>query len=188
MPHFTSSREKHLWLWAFLVFAAIFSTLFIGQPLAILFKNQDIQAAVFLLVMVLVGATMLVHGIKTKPGKIEITILLGIIAVYIMFFLRLGLPERSHLMEYSVLAIFIHKAITERVRQGIKIRMPALLAFVATFLIGVFDECIQIILPNRVFDPTDIMFNGIAAAMAIGSSVVLTWARKLIIRKKLKRG
>ncbi len=43
MPLFTSSREKHLWIWAFSVFAAIFSTLFIGQPLARLLANQNIQ-------------------------------------------------------------------------------------------------------------------------------------------------
>ncbi len=178
MPLFTSSREKHLWLWAFAVFAAIFSTLFIGEPLAKLFSDQDIRAAVFLFVMALIGIAIILHGLRTKPGKIEITIRLGIAAVYIMFFLRLGMAERSHLIEYSILAIFIHKAITERINQGSQVPVPALLSFIITFLIGVLDECIQIFLPYRVFDLTDILFNGIAVVMAIGSSVVLTWIRK----------
>ena len=187
MPLFTSSREKQLWSWSFVVFAAIFSTLFIGQPLARILANQNIQAVFFVLGMVLVGATIVVHGIKTKPSKLEIAILLGIAAVYIMFFLRLGIPERSHMIEYSVLAIFIHKALTERVSQGNKIPMPALLSFAVTFLIGAFDEFIQIFLPNRVFDPLDILFNGIAVTLAIGSNVILTWARDRIAEHKLKR-
>ncbi len=94
-----------------------------------------------------------------------------------MLFLRLGLPERSHLFEYSVLAIIIHKALNERANQGGQVPVPALLAFAIAFLIGVFDECLQIILPDRVFDPVDILFNGFAVTMAIGSSVILRWIR-----------
>ena len=187
MSLFTSSREKHLWFSAFAVFIAIFSTLFVGQPLISIFGNQDIQAVIFLLGMILVGVTILLHVLKTKPSKIEIVILLGIVAVYTMFFLRLGIPERSHLIEYSVLAVFIHKAITERVNQGKQITFPALLSFIVTFLIGVFDECIQIILPNRVFDPLDILFNGFVVTMAIGLRVVYSWVRKQMSRLKLKR-
>ena len=186
MHFFTSTREKHLWLWAFAVFTAIFSTLFIGQPLARLFSSQDFRAVIFLIVMILVGATIIVHSFRTKPSKIEITVLLGIVAVYIMFILRLGMPERSHLMEYSVLAIFIHKAITERIRNGKQITMPALFSFIIAFLIGVLDEGVQIILPNRVFDPLDILFNGFVIMMAIGSGVILSWVRKLA-KSKLKR-
>ena len=178
MPLFTSPREKYLWLWALAVLAAIYSTLFFGQPLAELFSNQDMQAAIFLFVMILVGVVILVHALKTKPGKFEMSIILGIAAVYIMLFLRLGLPERSHLIEYSVLAIFIHKALNERFVLKDKVIKTALLAFAITYLIGIIDECIQLIIPHRVFDFNDILFNGIAVSMAIGSSLILGWFRK----------
>jgi cation transport ATPase len=178
MSNFKSSKEKRLWFWASMVMVLIFSTLFLGQPLAELFNDQNVRAAVFLVVMFLIGAAILFHALKTKPGKIEITLLLGIAAVYIMFILRLGMPERSHLMEYSVLAILIHKALIERGSQGEKVRLPALSAIVISFLIGVVDECLQIFLPDRVFDPQDILFNGMAVTMAVGSFVVINWARK----------
>ena len=178
MPLFTSAREKRLWVGALMVVVIIFITLFVGRPLANLFTDGDVRAAIFLLVMLLVGATIIAHGLNAKPSQLEISILLGIIAVYIMFFLRLGLPERTHLIEYSVLAIFIHKAIVERMRNGKNIRVPALWAMVGAFLIGVLDECIQIFLPNRVFDLEDILFNGMAVTTAIGSSLILKWARK----------
>jgi len=177
MPLFTSSREKQLWIYAFLVFIAIYSTLFIGQPLIEQFTNQGLQTIIFLFVMILIGVTIILHSLKAKPSKIKITIFLGIIAVYIMFFLRLGLAERTHLIEYSVLAIFIHKAITERFGSGNKIYKAALFSFAIAFFIGVFDESLQIVLPNRVFDFIDILFNGIAVVMALGLSIFLTWFR-----------
>jgi len=165
----------------------IFSTLFLGQPLARLFSSQDVRAVIFVIVMILVGTTILIHAIRTKPSNIELTLWIGLVAVYTMFILRLGMPERSHLMEYSVLAIFVHKAILERKNQGKHIPMPALMALVITFAIGVMDECIQILLPDRYFDSEDIVFNGMAAAMAIGSSVIIYWVRKWRNTNKLKK-
>ena len=183
MPLFTSRREKHLWLWTFAVVLAIFSTLFVGRPLAKLFSSQDVQAVIFVLGMLLVGVTMLVHALKVKPGKMELVLWLGITAVYAMFFLRLGLPERSHLIEYSVLAIFIHQALTERRSQGKQFGNPAIVALALAFLIGLVDECIQFSLPNRVFDPVDIFFNGMAATLAIGFALGLGWVRKRLNRE-----
>ena len=104
----------------------------------------------------------------------------GIVAVYLMLFLRLGLPERTHLMEYGVLAIFIHMALTERNHQGGSVPRPAVLAWIAAFLIGVIDETLQLFLPARVFDSEDILFNGIAVSMAIGGSTTLAWARRRV--------
>ena len=178
MSIFTSSREKRLWLYALIVLVAILSTLVLGRPLQEMLKDQNIQFVFFLLGMILTGTTILLHGLKVRPGNTEMAIWFGLAAVYIVFIFRLGAPERSHLMEYSVLAIFIHKALIERLSQGNQILMPALIAFIVTFIIGVLDESIQIFLPSRVFNPDDIWFNGFAALMAIGSSILLQWIRK----------
>jgi len=182
MPLFTSSRERLLWLLVFAVFVAIFSTLFIGQALAKYFRNQNIQNVVFLLSMLLVGTMLIIHAEKTKLSRVEFTLLLGIVAVYIMLFLRLRVSERSHPFEYSVLVIFINKALVERQKHGKYIPMPALFSLVLAFLIVVLDECIQIFLPNRVFDPLDILFNGFAVTMAICSSAAIAWVHKFINR------
>ena len=48
----------------------------------------------------------------------------------------------------------------------------------ATALIGVVDECIQWFLPSRVFDPLDMLFNVLAAVMAVTASAALRWARQ----------
>jgi len=43
---------------------------------------------------------------------------------------------------------------------------------------GVMDEGIQLFIPNRVFDSTDIIFNGFANLFAIGGNVVLEYSRR----------
>lgn len=167
-----------------LVVIAIILTLFIGRPLAKLLGPQDLRAIFFLIGMLFVGAMILVHALKGERSGLELTLVLGIIAVYIMFFLRLGLAERSHLIEYSVLAILIHMALLERQFQGKAIWSPALLAIGIAFSIGVLDECSQLIIPDRVFDPVDIFFNGMVIVAAIGFYVLLNWVRKKIRDRK----
>lgn len=182
MTLFTSRREKQYWQYTGLVLLAILSTLMFGHPLLGIFGSQNVQAVIFVLGMLLTGTTILIYGLKTRPGRTEVVIWIGFAAVYLMLFLRLGLPERSHLMEYSVLAIFIHLALVERAKQGKKVPAPALLAFGLTLLTGVLDEGVQYFLPDRVFDPYDIMFNAFAAFAAIGSGMLLRWIRRKMSR------
>ncbi|MCP4318163.1 MAG: VanZ family protein, partial [Hyphomicrobiales bacterium] len=104
---------------------------------------------------------------------------MGVTAVYLLVFVRMVSPaERTHLIEYGVLAVFIHKALAECANNGRSVPVPALLAVLATALLGVFDECIQAFLPSRVFDPLDIVVNVLAGLMAVGASVVLAWVRR----------
>ncbi len=44
-------------------------------------------------------------------------------------------------------------------------------------LLGVIDEGLQAIIPNRVFDVNDIIFNTLAGTMAIVASMSLRWLR-----------
>ena len=82
MTFCTSNREKRLWLYALAVVVAIASTLFLGRPLAQLFANQDVQAAAFLMGMLLVGISIFMHGWTMRRSRSEWVIWLGIMAVY----------------------------------------------------------------------------------------------------------
>lgn len=178
MTLFTSPREKRLWIYTLIVLIAIISTLVFKFPFVAINHNQNIAVSIFWISFILIGVTSLVHGLRTQPNNIEIAIWSGITSVYLLLFLRLGHPERTHLMEYSVLAVFIHKALIERVNLESQSLKTGLQAFVITFLIGVLDEFVQIFLPSRVFDPLDILFNSLAALLTIGGSMVLQWAKK----------
>ena len=182
MDIFTSSREKRLWIYTSLVLVAIILTLIFGGEI-VSKMNPDLQGALFFYAMIAIAATVILHGLIIRPKKAEITIWFGLSAVYIMMYSRLGFAERSHLFEYSILAIFIHKLIIERKRNGKKIPRSALIAFLSTFVIGVLDESMQLFIPNRIFDPIDILFNGFAAFMAIGTSMVILWGQKIISKQ-----
>ncbi len=183
MFRITEIREKHLWIAVTVVYLTILSTLFIGQPLANELRDQNVQAVVFLSGMFLVAVAVLLHGLIRRPGAVEYAFLIGIAAVYVMFFFRLGAPERSHLIEYSVLAVLLHKAFGKRYAGENGIWKPGLLAWVWGVSLGSLDEGIQFFLPNRVFDPLDIAFNSIAVTMAIAASVSLFLLRNFIKKK-----
>ena len=186
MALFSSKRERRLWLWTLAVVVAIYSTLGLAQSLVgalrehgLYYVALDVTLVLFVLGMILVMATVITQGLKTRPGGAEIVVALGVTVAYLLVFTRMAIPtERSHLIEYGVLAVLIHEALVERASQGRRVPVPPLLAIVATAALGLLDECIQVFLPSRTFDPQDILFNTLAATMAVTASVALAWARR----------
>ena len=184
MSWFSSRRERRLWIWTLLVVAAIYATLGLATTVASLLResgllDESLPVVMFLVGMFLVGTTIVTRGLKVRPGGVEVAVALGVATAYFMVFVRIAiLEERSHLIEYSVVAGLIHEALTERASQGRRVPMPALLAVLLAVLVGAVDEGIQAWLPVRVFDPMDILFNALAAFMAVAGSAALAWARR----------
>ncbi|MYD64682.1 MAG: VanZ family protein [Chloroflexi bacterium] len=180
MPLFASGRERRLWLWTLAVVVGIYATIGFGSTVAgVLREGGLIEASLFLGAMALVGATVVAQGLRARPGGVEVAVALGVAVVYVLVLMRVASPvERSHLIEYSVLAVFVYEALTERASQGRRVPSPALLAVFATALVGTVDECVQWLAPSRVFDPVDIVFNALAAVMAVLASRALGWARR----------
>lgn len=179
MPFFSSARERRLWTWTLAVVVTIYATLGLARTLAAALGDSYLGAGLFIVSCLLVLATIVTQGLKTRPSSAEIYVALGVAAVYILVFVRMTIPtERSHLIEYGVVAVFTYEALMERANQGRRVPVPALLAVLLTSLVGVIDECIQALLPSREFDPRDILFNVLAAVMAVAMSVALGWARR----------
>ncbi len=182
---FSSDRERHLWGWTAAVVLAIYATLGLARMLADALGGTGIGAGLFILGCLLVLATVVTQGLKVRPSGAEIGVALGVIAVYLLIFVRMSVPtERSHLVEYGVVAVFVYEALSERARQGRTVPFPALLAVLATAAVGTIDELIQLLLPSRVFDPVDILFNVLAAVMAVATTAALAWARRLSSRAR----
>ena len=178
MNLFTPSRENRYWFFALLVVMAILSSLFFGPSLQEALFAQETQAILFLSGLILCTLGVVFYGFYTRIGRFELFVWLGLAAVYVMLIFRLGAPERSHLIEYSILAVFFHRALLERMKFNKKKWPAAIWAFAGTFGIGILDESLQLFLPERVFDPEDIVFNGLAAFMALGVSLTLHWTRR----------
>ena len=192
MSLFVSARERWLWLWTLAVVAATYSTLGLAGSLAGAlreFRLLDVSTWV-LLAMFLVGATILTRGLNVRPGGFEIAVMLGVAAVYLLLFLRstASPAERTHLMEYGVLGVFVHAALSERVSQGRRVPLPPVAAVLATAALGVVDEGIQWLLPNRVFDPVDMLFNLLAGATSVAAVEALARARLRTLRRLRRPG
>lgn len=166
------------WIGVAIVWFTILSTLFVGMPLARFFKDQDIQAAFFLLGMTFVGVTVATYTFKKKAGKWELAIIMGLVALYTMWLLRLGLAERSHLIEYSVLAIFVHRAMMESLQNHLSNLKILVSTFILSFVLGAIDEGFQYFIPQRVFDMEDLVFNAMAILFALLSIQLVKWIRR----------
>jgi len=178
MPFFTSDRERRLWIWTLIVIAAIYSTLGPAQVLVAMLRERNLLRISFALILVMIGIAIIWRWVKRPPGWREIGVWLAAAAVYAFAFFRVETPEeRTHLIEYSLVAILIYQALLERARQGRHVPYPGVLAFGATVSLGFLDEGIQAVLPLRVFDLVDVGFNTLAAFMAIIVSMALEWAR-----------
>lgn len=179
MPLFTSRRERRLWLWTLAVVAAIYATVGLARTLTGLLRDRGLLEGAFVLAFLLVMVAIVTQGLKVRPGGAEIAVALGIAATYLLVFVRMALPEeRTHLIEYSVVAIFSYEALSERNRNGRRVPAPYLLAVMLTALLGWLDEGIQAVLPNRVYDVRDVGFNALAGLMAIAASLVLGRVRR----------
>ena len=160
------------------VVVAIYSTLGLARTLADELRNRELLDASFGFSMLVIVAAIVALALETRPGGAEIGVALAVAAVYVLVFLRMAIPEeRTHLIEYGVVAVFTYEALTERARHARRVPAPAVLAVCAATVVGVLDECIQGLLPKRVFDIRDIGFNLLAAVMAVTARVILARAR-----------
>ena len=187
MSLFTSVRERKLWYWTGVAWAVIFASIWLAGSVADFLRDRGLISNAIWLVLFLVALAVLINGIRSRASGFEVIIWIGLFAVYLMVMLRMTLPEeRSHLIEYSILALFIFEALRERASHKPDLKYPALWAIGITTALGILDESIQLLVPIRVFDPIDIFFNFLASVLAIGGSVILQWVRGWAT-KKLKR-
>ncbi|MCY3699126.1 MAG: VanZ family protein [Gemmatimonadetes bacterium] len=186
MPEFSSKREKRLWIWALAVVVAIYATADLARTLADALRESgllELTPTMFSAGMFLIGIAILVQGLREGSRGVEVGFALGVAAIAIIGFARgIDAAERSHLIEYAVLALIIHEALVERKVHGRRVPVPAVLAIAATTAVGVIDECIQFFVPSRTFDLFDIGFDLLASVLAVGSSVSIRWVRRLIVR------
>ncbi len=171
---FTSDRERRLWLWTLAAVVAIYATLGAAGGVVDALRERNLLRTSFGLVLGVVLAAFIWQWAKKRPGWSEIGVAVGVALVYATAFLRIENPaERTHLIEYGIVAALIHQALLERARNGRSVPMPAMIAVGATALLGTVDECIQAVLPDRIFDVRDIGFNALAGFMMIAARLAL---------------
>ena len=180
MSLLNNTSEGFYWKLVMTTVALILLPLIIPIPWSGLF-NDDQMAFLFLLGMLLVGLAVIFHLRKSGRSFFTKVAVLGLMAVLYMFLLRLTMAERSHLIEYSVLTLFIYRALTER-KKSRPVPQIYLQSFWLSFGISLVDEGMQLFIPHRVFNTDDILFN----AMAVAGCLFFIWFIPLL-RQKLSR-
>ena len=180
MSIFSSTRERRLWSALVVVLAAIYATL--AHVPAMLRERNALTAAMF---VVSLWALVLISilFVRKRPGRAEIAVGIGILIVYLTAWLRIGIAtpeERTHLFEYSLVAALVHEALLERRENGRRVPLPAILALVIAIGLGWLDEGIQSLLPNRVYDNIDVLFNALAATVIIGARSILAFVGRWV--------
>ncbi len=177
-PLFTSKLEKKLWISTFLVLLAIYISIGIARPLNSILKDSGLLVPLFILSFIFILLALVLLGLKKRPDISIIGVSIGVFAVYLFVLVRIEIPEeRTHIIEYSIFTSLLYLTLIERNRHLNTLTYPSILAILFTILFGSIDECIQFFLPNRVFDLRDILFNSLAAVLAICSLKSLSWAR-----------
>lgn len=188
---FSSRRERRLWLWALAVVVAIYTMADLARTLADALRENgllELTPTMFSAGMLLIGVMILVQGLRERSRGVEVGFALGVAAIAVIGLARgIAAAERSHLIEYAVLALIIHEALVERKARGWRVPVPAVLAIAVTTALGVVDECIQFFVPSRTFDLFDIGFDLLASVIAVGPSVGLRWLRRRLGRFRPSR-
>ena len=144
MKLFETDRERRFWLWALAVVIAIYATLPLAGTLAQVLRDRSTLNDATFFGFLVVSAAIVGIMLNRRPGHREFWIILGVTAVLGMAITRMGVSpdERTHLIEYGLVAVLIHHALTERLRQHQRLLLPAALAVAITALLGLLDETI----------------------------------------------
>jgi hypothetical protein len=132
-------------------------------------------AAAVILVAAGTVVLLLKSGRRSLAGYAWLLGVAGLI-VYLTFDLKSGSPEEAiHFVEYGILSLLLFRAFVHRIRD---FSIYAVVTIVGT-IIGMIDETIQWIAPDRHFDIRDIWLNFTAVALVQGA-VALGIRPKLI--------
>ncbi|MDH3650367.1 MAG: VanZ family protein [Saprospiraceae bacterium] len=189
MSFFTSNRERRLWLWVLAIMVAIYSTLGLAGMLAEELRERKMLDNAFFYSFILGVVAIIGIGLRWRPRKLEIWVLLGVSVAYVMVIIRMGIgpAERTHIFEYGVVAAIVYQALLERKQNGRRVPLAGMMAIGVTWVLCWIDEGIQMILPNRVYDIRDVVFNLVGAGLAVAASMALLWARRRLNKVKPKR-
>ena len=173
-PTFDLHRRDHRLLAALAItIGLIYSTLGIAGRFAGELGSRSLLDGLFGVGFLFIGAVVLVLAIVRSSRWREAAAIAAVGTVGLLTYLRIGIPEeRTHLIEYGVVALLIHEFTIERGHSH-----PARSALVVGVLAGVVDELLQAAIPSRVFDWRDIGFNTIAVTLTIGGRVLIARAR-----------
>jgi len=180
-------KKFRAWLWVTLCSLAIFLIVPIARTIQNFVSAHWGRSLFGYAVLAAVGAVFLfllyflVFKLKIRSPSNYIW-LTAVACLYVYFTLKLWrVPEQAiHFLEYGVLGYFLFSALSLSIRD----KTIYLVAFLSGSLVGIFDEILQWMIPERYFDFRDIGLN----ALAVGLFQVALWKgiKPKIIAEKIR--
>ena len=127
-------------------------------------RDFFLYSVIFIMVLLLITSLLLTTGKRTAT-TMNRAWLVSIAAVFIAYTIQLrSNPEEAvHFVQYGILSILVYRALTHRITDyGIYF-----IALLLTTTVGIIDETLQWLTPNRVWGLKDILHNTLAAALAL---------------------
>lgn len=109
--------------------------------------------------LIIIAILVFYYFIKRGITKTVMVVIPVILSLFWLFHLERP-EERIHFIEYGILGVLVFKALGK----GFK---KIIIAILFILLTGTLDEIIQFILPNRVGDIRDIIFNVIGGSLGV---------------------
>ena len=157
------------WLYACIWSLLIFVTVPVARVIQVYVsehwgRDLFLYGVVVIIVLLLIASLLLITGKRTATAMNYVW-LIGIATVFIVYTIQLrGNPEEAvHFVQYGILSILVYRALTHRITDyGIYF-----VAFLLTSTVGLIDEALQWLTPNRVWGLKDIRLDAVAAALAL---------------------
>ena len=123
-----------------------------------------ILLALYISVLLAVMVRYAEHRIRAFLILTFYTVVYAVIILYVR-----GFDKKAHLIEYGILTYLIHDLVRDRFPG----RGGYLLSFIAVSMIGLVDELLQTLVPQRSFDLGDIGSNMLAAFLMLVLIVIM---------------
>jgi VanZ family protein len=164
-----TEKEWQSWLYAGIWSLLIFLTVPLARALQEYIsehwgRDLFLYGVIAVILLVLIASLWRPNGRRT-PTAVSRFWLIIVATVFIAytFQLRSNPEEAVHFVLYGILSILIYRALTHRFKDyGIYV-----VAFLLTTSVGIIDEALQWLTPNRVWGLKDIQLNATAAALIL---------------------
>ena len=152
------------WCWIFCYIFFLYFTLPInGFIVKWLYNNVGKKLLSMTVSLIGLSFLVVIFILFRKLSKAKTLMALAMsFSIFLWANLHINLPaERIHFIEYAILGMMVYKS-----REKIPLT-PTIGTIIFVFIVGVTDELIQAILPNRVGDPRDVLMNAVGGLWGI---------------------
>jgi hypothetical protein len=177
-------RERH-WVAFGAYVAVVFVTVPFARQVVLALRNTDTLGATVTAAYA-VAVAGVVHYVlfnRRLADWIAFVVVAALLCVVTVLLLGLAIPEeRVHFLQYGSMALLARSALARGTEGDARAARHLLLGIAITSTLGLLEECLQGLVPRRVFDWRDVAMNAGAAFTALSLDELLH--DRLALRQK----